>query len=99
VKPQTTIQILRCLTLGRYTARVVEGRLETEGPQPLAGPLPASIKARRDELVAFLEEWCGGEWPPAREPGSGLREVEEFFDCGLAIALDVLEAAQRRAAA
>jgi len=99
VKPQTTIQILRCLTLGRYTARVVEGRLETEGPQPLAGPLPASIKARRDELVAFLEEWCGGEWPPAREPGSGLREVEEFLDCGLAIALDVLEAAQRRAAA
>ena len=99
MKPQTTIQILRCLTLGRYTARVVEGRLETEGPQPLAGPLPASIKARRDELVAFLEEWCGGEWPPAREPGSGLREVEEFLDCGLAIALDVLEAAQRRAAA
>jgi hypothetical protein len=99
VKPQTTIQILRCLTLGRYTARVVEGRLETEGPQPLAGPLPASIKTRRDELVAFLEEWCGGEWPPAREPVSGLREVEEFLDCGLAIALDVLEAAQRRAAA
>ncbi len=99
MKPQTTIQILRCLTLGRYTARVVEGRLETEGPQPLAGPLPASIKARRDELVAFLEEWCGGEWPPAREPGSGLREVEEFLDCGLAIALDVLEAAERRAAA
>ncbi len=99
MKPQTTIQILRCLTLGRYTARVVEGRLETEGPQPLAGPLPASIKARREELVAFLEEWCGGEWPPAREPVSGLREVEEFLDCGLAIALDVLEAAQRRAAA
>ncbi len=99
MKPQTTIQILRCLTLGRYTARVVEGRLETEGPQPLAGPLPASIKARREELVAFLEEWCDGEWPPAREPVSGLREVEEFFDCGLAIALDVLEAAQRRAAA
>lgn len=99
MKPQTTIQILRCLTLGRYTARVVEGRLETEGPQPLAGPLPASIKVRREELVAFLEEWCGGVWPPAREAGSGLREVEEFLDCGLAIALDVLEAAQRRAAA
>ena len=64
--PQTTIQILRCLTLGRYTARVVEGRLETEGPQPLAGPLPASIKARHDELAAFLEEWCGGVWPPAK---------------------------------
>ena len=96
MKPQTTIQILRCLTLGRYTARVVEGRLETEGPQPLDGPLPASIKARRDELVAFLEEWCDGAWPPA--PGSGLREVEEFLGCSLAIALNVLEAAERRAA-
>jgi len=65
---QTTVQILRCLTLGGYTARVVEGRLETEGPQPLAGPLPASIDARRDELVAFLSERCGRVWPPA--PGS-----------------------------
>ena len=45
---QTVIQILRCLTLGGYTARVVDGRLEVQGPQPLAGPLPASIKARRD---------------------------------------------------
>ncbi len=71
MKPQTTIQILRCFSLGRYTARVVEGRLETEGPQPLDGPLPASIKARHDELVAFLEEWAGGAWPPA--PGSDLR--------------------------
>ncbi len=96
---QTTIQILRCLTLGRYTARVEGGELRIRGPQPLAGPLPASIKARHDELVAFLEEWCGGVWPPAREPVSGLREVEEFLDCGLAIALDVLEAAERRAAA
>ena len=68
MKAQTTIQILRCFTLGRYTARVVEGRLETAGPQPLAGPLPASIKARRDELVAYLNEHCGGTWPPA--PGS-----------------------------
>jgi len=65
---QTTTQILRCLTLGRYTTRVVDGRLETEGPQPLAGSLPVSIEARRDELVAFLEERCGGVWPPA--PGS-----------------------------
>ena len=97
MKPQTTIQILRCLTLGRYTARVVEGRLKTEGPQPLDGPLPASIKARRDELVAFLEEWAGGAWPPAE--GSGLREVEEFFGCGLATALEIVEAAQRRRAA
>ena len=90
------IQILRCLTLGGYTARVVDGGLETEGPQSLAGPLPASIKARRDELIAFLNEWGGGEWPP--KPGSGLREVEGFLDCGLAGALDVVEAAQRRAA-
>ena len=60
LKPQTTIQILLCFTLGEYTARVVEGRLETEGPQPLAGPLPASIKARRDELVDFLNEWGDG---------------------------------------
>ncbi len=96
MKPQTTIQILRCFSLGRYTARVVEGRLETEGPQPLDGPLPASIKARHDELVAFLEEWAGGVWPPA--PGSGLREVEELVGCRLPTALEIVEAAQRRAA-
>ena len=96
MKPQTTIQILRCFTLGRYTARVVDGRLETEGPQPLAGPLPASIKARRDELIWFLNEWADGVWPPA--PGSGLREVQEILGCGLAVALDVVEDAQRRAA-
>jgi len=65
VKPQTVPQILRCLTLGRYTARVVDGTLQTSGPQPLAGPLPASIKARREELIAFLNERCGGTWPPA----------------------------------
>ncbi len=68
MKPQTTIQILRCLTLGGYTARVVDGRLETEGPQPLAGPLPASIETHSDQLVTFLGERCGGVWPPA--PGS-----------------------------
>jgi len=68
LKPQTIKQILCCLTLGGYTARVVEGRLETEGPQPLAGPLPASIKARRDELAAVLNEYCGAAWP--RAPGS-----------------------------
>jgi len=96
VKAQTVPQILRCFTLGGYTARVVEGRLETRGPQPLAGPLPASIKARRDELIGFLNEYAGGVWPPA--PGSGLREVGQFLDCSLAIALDVVEAAQRRAA-
>ena len=97
MSPQTTIQILRCFNLGRYKARVVGDRLRMEGPLPQDGPLPASIKARRDELIDFLLEWCGGEWPPA--PGSGLQEVEEFLDCSLATALNVLEAAERRAAA
>ncbi len=68
MKPQTAIQILRCFALGGYSARVVEDRLETEGPQPLAGPLPASVKARRDELVAFLEERRGGAWPGVSAP-------------------------------
>ena len=94
---QTTTQILRCLTLGRYTASVEGGELRIRGPQPLAGPLPASIKARRDELVAFLVEWADGVWPPA--PTSGLREVEEFLECSLSTALDVVEASQRRHAA
>ena len=97
MKPQTTIHILRCLTLGRYTVRVEGGELRIRGPQPLAGPLPASIKARRDELVDFLNEWGGGEWPPAR--GSWLREVERVLDDGLSIALDAVEEAQRRGAA
>jgi hypothetical protein len=97
VKAQTVPQILRCFTLGGYTARVVEGRLETLGPQPLAGPLPASIKVQRDELIDFLNEWADGVWPPA--PGSGLREVEQLLGCGLGTALDVVEATQRRAAA
>jgi hypothetical protein len=97
VKAQTVPQILRCFTLGGYTARVVEGRLETLGPQPLAGPLPDSIKAQREELIAFLNEWADGVWPPA--PGSGLREVEQLLGCGLGTALDVVEATQRRAAA
>jgi hypothetical protein len=69
--PQTTKQILCCLVLGRYTACVEGGELRISGPQPLAGPLPASIKARRDELATFLNERCGGAWPPA--PGSDLR--------------------------
>ena len=76
MKPQTTIQILRCLTLGGYTARVVDGRLETEGPQPLAGPLPASIKARREEIIAYLLESCDGVWPPP-EPPRKSREIRE----------------------
>jgi len=66
--PQSTIQILRCLTLGRYTAAVEDGELRIRGPQPLAGPLPASIRVGRDEVVAFLNERCDGTWPPA--PGS-----------------------------
>jgi hypothetical protein len=70
---QTPTQILRCLTLGGYTARVVEGRLETEGPQPLAGPLPASIEARHDELVTFLNDHYAGTWPPPRRS----REIRE----------------------
>ena len=94
---QTTAQILRCFTLGRYTAKVEGNDLTVCGPQPLAGPVPASIKANRDELIAFLNEWADGVWPPA--PGSGLREVEQLLGCGLGTALDVVEAAQRRAAA
>ena len=96
MKTQSVVQILRCFTLGRHAARVVDGRLETRGPQPLAGPLPASIKANRDELIAFLEEWADGVWPPA--PGSELRGLEERFGCGLAVVLDFVERAQRRAA-
>ena len=61
---QSVTQILRCLTLGRYTVTIVEGELKIRGPQPLTGPLPDSIKARRDELTAFLSEHCGGVWPP-----------------------------------
>jgi hypothetical protein len=95
---QTTAQVLRCFDLGGYAATVEGGELKIRGPQPLAGPLPGSIKANRDDLVAFLEEWGGGVWPPAREPVSGLREVMEVLDCGLAFALDVLETTQRRAA-
>lgn len=53
---QTVPQILRCFILGRYAARVVEDKLKVRGPRPLAGPIPASIKARRDELIPFLEE-------------------------------------------
>ncbi len=96
MSPQTTTRILRCLILGRYTVGVAGGELRIRGPQPLAGPLPANIKARRDELVGFLEEWAGGVWPPA--PESGLRQVEGSLDCDLATALTVLEAEKRVAA-
>ncbi len=83
--PQTTAQILRCLTLGTYTATVEDGELEIRGPQPLAGPLPASIDARRAELVAYLTDHCGGTWPsrnpPIREPRAhkAARETREFL--------------------
>lgn len=97
MKPQTVPQILRCLTLGRHAARVVEGRLETRGPLPLAGPLPDSIRARRDELVEFLVEYGDGVWPPA--PGSKLRTIEESLGRGLAVALDAAEVTSRRPAA
>ena len=90
MKPQTPVQILRCLTLGRYTATAEGGELRIRGPQPLAGPLPASIKANRDELIAFLNEWADGVWPPA--PGSGLREVDQRLGCGLSTAVEVVEA-------
>jgi hypothetical protein len=88
--PQSTIQILRCLTLGTYTARVEGDELRIRGPQPLTGPLPASIKANRDELIAFLNEWADGVWPPA--PRSELRKVQESRDWGLATVLDAVEA-------
>jgi hypothetical protein len=94
--PQTPAQILRCFTLGGYTASLEDGHLQIRGPQPLAGPLPASIKAQRDELIAFLEEWADGAWPPA--PGSGLREAERVLGGGLAVALDAVEAASEEAA-
>jgi hypothetical protein len=97
LKPQTTIQILRCLTLGRYEARVESDQLRIRGPQPLAGPLPESIRARRDELIAFLEEWAGGEWPPT--PASEIREVQEIMGCGLGAVLDAFERLKKRRAA
>ena len=94
LKPQTTPQILRSLTLGRYTAAVEGNELKVRGPQPLTGPLPASIKANRDELIWFLNEWADGVWPPA--PGSGLREAQQILGCGLSGALDAVEAALKR---
>ncbi len=64
--PQTTAQVLRCLDLGGYTASVVEGEIKVRGPQPLAGPLPASVEANREEIIYTLVEVCGGVWPPAK---------------------------------
>jgi hypothetical protein len=96
LRSQTAIQILRNLTLGGYTARGEGGELKIHGPQPLAGLLPASIKANRDELLAFLNEWADRAWPPAS--GSGLREAERILGGGLAAALDAVEAALEEAA-
>jgi len=90
LKSQTTPQTLRCLTLGGYAATVEGSELRIRGPQPLAGPLPTSIKERRAELVGFLNGWADGAWPPA--PGSGLREAQRVLGCGLAGALDIVEA-------
>ncbi len=74
--PQTTLQILGCLTLGSYTATVEGGELTIRGPQPLAGPLPVSIKARREEIISYLLESCGGAWP--QQEGSELaRAIEQ----------------------
>ncbi len=66
LKPQTTAQVLRCFSLGDYTASVVEGELKIRGPQPLAGPLPGSIEANREEIIHALVEVCGGVWPPSK---------------------------------
>ncbi len=64
---QTTAQVLRCFSLGGYTASVVDGEeLKIRGPHPLAGPLPGSIKANREEIIYTLVEVCGGVWPPAK---------------------------------
>jgi hypothetical protein len=65
LKPQTTAQVLRCFDLGGYTATVEGGELKVRGPQPLAGPLPASVKANREEIIGFLSGCCGGVWPAA----------------------------------
>ena len=72
LRTQTTAQILRCLDLGGYTATVIGDELKVRGPRPLAGPLPSSIKARREEIIEFLAECCGGVWPPAQD--------SEFFN-------------------
>lgn len=68
MKPQTPIQILRCLELGGYSVHVAEGKLVIRGPQPLAGPLRENVKANRDHLVAIVDEFCGGVWPGVSAP-------------------------------
>ena len=74
MRPQTPVQILRCLTLGGDAATVEGGELKVRGPQPLAGPLPGSIKANREEIIHTLVEVCGGVWPPAKNSYYFMRE-------------------------
>lgn len=74
MRPRTPIQILRCLDLGGYTAHVANGKLVIRGPQPLAGPLPGSIEANREEIIYTLVEVCGGVWPPAKNSYYFMRE-------------------------
>lgn len=76
--PQTPAQVLRCLTLGDYTASVVEGELVVRGSQTLAGPLPASIEANREQIIDFLSGCRGGVWPPATARQTRLRDTEAF---------------------
>lgn len=80
MKHQTTVQIIRCFNLGGYTATVEAGELKVRGPQPLAGPLPASIKARREKIIDFLEGCCGGVWPPAKDSEFYTKSEEERLD-------------------
>ncbi len=80
MKHQTTVQILRCFDLGGYTATVEAGELKVRGPQALAGPLPASIKARREEIIDFLEGCCGGAWPPAKDSEFYTQSEEERLE-------------------
>ena len=61
------MQVLNCFSLGSYKAIVVKGRLKVRGPLPMAGKLPGGVRGNRDEIVQFLEEYCGGVWPPARD--------------------------------
>ncbi len=74
MKTQTPIQILRCLSLGGYSVHVAHGKLVIRGPQPLAGPLPGSIKANREEIIYTLVEVCAGVWPPAENSYYFMRE-------------------------
>jgi hypothetical protein len=85
-------QIFRCLALGGYSATAGGGGPRIRGPRPLAGPLPPSIEAGRDEPVGFLNGWAGGAWPPA----PGLREAQRVSGCDLGSAVGGVEASSRR---